>query len=315
MDSFEFNKIAGAVLGTALGVMALSIISEMIYAPAEPKTPGYVVAISKTGEGATTSVATGRVTPIAARLQTASADNGEAVAKKCLACHTLLKDQSAKVGPNLWGVVAGPAAHMATFKYSDAITQAHDKGLTWTYDNLDQFLTAPKMFLAGTAMGFAGLPLPQDRADVIAYLRTLSDSPPPLPPPPATPAAPPSAPVEAATATALPVGHADAGAAIFLRCSACHRIGPDATNSVGPVLNGIVGRKAGTYSGYAYSDANKNSGIVWSEQALAQYLPAPTTSVPGTKMPFALTDPQEVADVIAYLKQYDAQGNKVAGSP
>jgi cytochrome c len=102
---------------------------------------------------------------------------------------------------------------------------------------------------------------------------------------------------------------------IFLRCSACHRIGPDATNSVGPVLNGIVGRPAGTYPGYVYSDANKSSGIVWTETTLARYLPAPATFLPGTKMPFALQDLQEVADVIAYLKEYDAKGNKTAANP
>jgi cytochrome c len=113
--------------------------------------------------------------------------------------------------------------------------------------------------------------------------------------------------------TAL-AGNPDAGEVIFRRCVACHRLGPDATNSVGPVLNGIVGRAAGTYPGYAYSDANKNSGVVWSEKALAAYLPAPTTFIPGTKMPVSLPEPQDVADVIAYLKQFDATGNKIAAA-
>ena len=107
-------------------------------------------------------------------------------------------------------------------------------------------------------------------------------------------------------------GDPDAGEVVFRRCVACHRIGAGAMNAVGPVLNGIVGRPAGSYPDYAYSDANKNSGIVWSEKALAAYLPAPTTFVPGTKMPVALPDAKDVADVIAYLKQFDASGNKVA---
>jgi cytochrome c len=94
---------------------------------------------------------------------------------------------------------------------------------------------------------------------------------------------------------------------------ACHRIGPDAKNSVGPVLNGIVGRKAGTYPDYAYSDVNKNSGVTWDEATLAKYLPNPQKFLPGTKMTFAgLPKPQDVADVIAYLKQFDEKGNKVA---
>ena len=196
MDSFEFNKIAGAVLGTGLFVMALSIVSELIYEPVEASQPGYVVAIAEAPGGAgTTAAPSGPVQPIAVRLASANVDSGETVGKKCLACHTFLKDQPAKVGPNLWNVLGGPAAHMASFKYSDAMLQEKAKGLAWTYENLDQFLTSPKMFMAGTAMGFAGLPKPEDRADVIAYLRTLADSPVPLPTtasatPPAAPGGP-----------------------------------------------------------------------------------------------------------------------------
>jgi cytochrome c len=184
MDSFEFNKIAGAVLGTALFVMALSITSEMIYEPVEAHTPGYVVAIADApdgGDGGGAAAPPGPVTPIAPRLIAANVSNGESVAKKCVACHTLLSGQAAKVGPNLWGVVGSTAGHQPTFKYSEALLAEKAKGLTWSYENLDRFLTAPKMFLPGTAMSFAGLPKPEDRADVIAYMRTLSDAPPPLP--------------------------------------------------------------------------------------------------------------------------------------
>jgi cytochrome c len=181
MDSFEFNKIAGAVLATALGVMALSIISETIYAPAPAKTPGYIIAVAATPPPSAGASAAPAVEPIAVRLASASLDNGADIAKKCLACHTLMKDQPAKVGPNLFGVLGGPSAHMEGFKYSDAMLAEHSMGLTWTYANLDQFLTAPKTFIPGTAMGFAGLPSPKDRADVIAYIRTLSDNPIPLP--------------------------------------------------------------------------------------------------------------------------------------
>jgi cytochrome c len=114
---------------------------------------------------------------------------------------------------------------------------------------------------------------------------------------------------------ALPPGHPDDGQAVFKKCMACHSVGPTAKNSVGPALNGIIGRKAGTYAGYSYSDANKNSGITWSDETLAEYLPSPMDLVPGTKMTFTgLTMPQDVADVIAYLKQFDAQGNKKPGS-
>jgi cytochrome c len=115
----------------------------------------------------------------------------------------------------------------------------------------------------------------------------------------------------ASAQSALPEGHADAGATVFKKCMACHQIGPNAKISVGPVLNGVVGRPAGTYPNYAYSPANKNSGITWDEATLAKYLPNPQAFLPGTKMTFVgLPKPQEVADVIAFLKQYDEAGNK-----
>jgi cytochrome c len=109
----------------------------------------------------------------------------------------------------------------------------------------------------------------------------------------------------------LPAGNPEAGANVFKKCMVCHQVGPTAKDAVGPVLNGVVGRKAGTYPNYAYSAANKNSGITWDEATLAKYLPNPQKFLPGTKMTFAgLPKPQEVADVIAFLKQYDAAGNK-----
>jgi cytochrome c len=107
-------------------------------------------------------------------------------------------------------------------------------------------------------------------------------------------------------------GNAEAGAGVFKRCMACHKVGPNAKNGVGPVLNGVVGRAAGAYPGYSYSAANKNSGLTWDEPTLTRYLRAPRKLVPGTKMTFAgLNKDQEIADVIAYLKQFNAQGQKV----
>lgn len=105
------------------------------------------------------------------------------------------------------------------------------------------------------------------------------------------------------------VGDAEAGATVFKRCMACHKVGPDAMKGVGPVLNGVVGRAAATYPDYSYSAAMKNSGLIWDEATLTTYLQAPRKLVPGTKMTFAgLKKQQEIADVIDYLKQFDAQG-------
>jgi cytochrome c len=102
-----------------------------------------------------------------------------------------------------------------------------------------------------------------------------------------------------------------AGEKVFLKCRACHQIGEGAKDAVGPVLNGIVGRKAGTYPDYAYSDANKNSGITWDEATLKEYLKNPRAKIPGTKMIFpGLAKQEDIDNVVAYLKQFGADGKK-----
>ena len=105
---------------------------------------------------------------------------------------------------------------------------------------------------------------------------------------------------------------AAAGEKVFAKCKICHQIGEGAKNMVGPVLNGVVGRPAGTYEGYHYSDANKNSGLTWDEATLTEYLKNPKAKVPGTKMVFpGLTSDQDIANVIAYLKQFGSDGKKI----
>jgi len=106
---------------------------------------------------------------------------------------------------------------------------------------------------------------------------------------------------------------AAAGEKTFAQCRACHQIGPTAKNAVGPHLNGVIGRKAGTVEGYNYSPANKNSGLTWDEATFAEYIKDPKAKVPGTKMVYAgLKDEKRIADLIAYLKQFDASGQKSA---
>ena len=105
---------------------------------------------------------------------------------------------------------------------------------------------------------------------------------------------------------------AAAGEKVFAKCKICHQIGEGAKNMVGPVLNGVVGRNAGTYPGYHYSDANKNSGITWDEATLKEYLKDPKAKVPGTKMVFpGLKSDEDIANVIAYLKQFGPDGKKI----
>jgi cytochrome c len=113
---------------------------------------------------------------------------------------------------------------------------------------------------------------------------------------------------------AVPAAAQDAtlGEKVFLQCRVCHQIGEAAENSVGPVLNGVVGRPAGTFAGYSYSDANKTSGLTWDEATLTEYLKNPRAKVPGTKMTFAgLKKDEDIANVIAYLKTFGADGKKI----
>jgi cytochrome c len=103
-------------------------------------------------------------------------------------------------------------------------------------------------------------------------------------------------------------GNPEDGAEVFKKCRACHDVGPDAKNKVGPILNDIIGRKVGTIEGFAYSEANKSAGangLVWTEEVMFKYLENPLTFMKGTKMAFAgLKDPQDRKDVIAYLKKF-----------
>ena len=106
-------------------------------------------------------------------------------------------------------------------------------------------------------------------------------------------------------------GDAKAGAKIFKKCKACHMVGPKAKKRVGPVLNGIIGREAATVEGFKYSKAMKSSGLTWDVETLTAFLKKPKKLVKGTKMGFAgIKKDEQVADVIAYLNQFDAEGNE-----
>ena len=107
-------------------------------------------------------------------------------------------------------------------------------------------------------------------------------------------------------------GDAVAGKAVFNQCKACHQVGPEAKNGVGPILNGIYGRKAGEGAAYNYSDANKNSGLTWDEETLRAYLTDPKAKVPGTKMIFpGIKREKQLDDLMAYLKGIKADGSGI----
>jgi cytochrome c len=178
MDSFEMNKILGAILGTALVVVALNIASGAIFAPEKPAKPGYNIVVPKAATGTQEQAPAEKEPPIAQLLASADPKRGEDAAKVCQACHTFEKGGPAKIGPNLWGVVGRMRAAMPGFDYSNGMKSM---GGTWTVDDLNRFLASPQATVPGTKMTFAGLTRPQVRADVIAYLNTQSDNPAPLP--------------------------------------------------------------------------------------------------------------------------------------
>ena len=206
MDSFEWNKIFGAVLGTVLIIAGLNIVVGKMMAPHQSGKPGIEVAVAETptnGSTPTVELPTdwGTVLPVADMAA------GEKIAQqKCLNCHDFASGGPNKIGPNLYGVVGAKHAQNATFVYSGAL-----KGLAaqdWTYDAFEKFIKDPKSAVPGTKMTFAGLSKPQDRINLIAYLRALSGSPLAIPAP--NPVAPPAPAAPADGAAEPPAGELQA---------------------------------------------------------------------------------------------------------
>ena len=172
MDSFEFNKIAAAVLIVALLLLGLNQIADSIYHVKKPETPGYKIE----GVAETKSAAKGeakkeeKLADIKVLLATANVAAGENTFKKCAACHTNVSGGAVKIGPPMWGIVGKKSGSHPEFKYSSALA-AHGK--TWSVEELNAFLYKPADYIKGTKMAFAGIAKDEERASLIAYLSTL----------------------------------------------------------------------------------------------------------------------------------------------
>lgn len=212
MNSAKLNMIAGAILSVLLLTMGLGIVSEIVFHQDAPEKPGYEIVVAEADTGSAPAEEAPQVEPIAARLQTASAEEGEKLTRACASCHDFSSANTNKVGPGLWQVVGRPPATHEGFRYSNGMQAYAQEHEAWTYENLDHFLTAPRQEVSGTSMGYAGMRKPEDRANLIAYLRTLSDNPQPLPEPPAAEAPAAEAPAAEAPAAEAPAADAPAAA-------------------------------------------------------------------------------------------------------
>ena len=297
MDSLEMNKVAAAVLTAGVVAMLSGFISTMVvHAPDAPVERAYAIALPE--EGAATDTAEAAepaqesILPLLASADVAA---GEKVAKKCSACHTFDEGGANRVGPNLYGIVGRQIAAGDGFSYSDVLAGMSDQ--TWSYEHLDAFLAKPKSWAPGTKMAYAGLKKAGDRADLVAYLRSLSGDPMPMPvveepaaeateaaaetvaaateTPSETASEATEAVAEAAEAastqtaeaaseaaggglgTQIAAADSAAGTKVFRKCKACHTIDSGGKNRIGPNLYGIVGSPIAGVEGFKYSDALK----------------------------------------------------------
>ncbi len=204
---------------------------------------------------------------------------GKKVAKKCVACHTLKEGGKNRLGPNLFGILNKKSATNPTYKYSKAMANS---GLTWDEHTFLEYITKPRKVVKGTKMSFPGIKKAAKRADLLAYFKTLRSG----------------------EDHDDIMGNVEAGKRVAKKtCTVCHSFDKGGKVVYGPNLFGIYGKKAASVEGYKYSDALKNSGLVWNDKNLAAFASNPEQFVKGTTARFpGLKSTKDAADILAYIK-------------
>ncbi|MFZ0399322.1 MAG: cytochrome c family protein [Methyloceanibacter sp.] len=315
MKHYRLNQIAMAVLGALLLIFGTKTLINIAFEEHEPEKPGFEVA-TKQGEKAGEKPAVAAGSDLPALLAKADAAKGETTAAICKACHAFEAGAPSPIGPNLHDVVGRKIASVEGFNYSPAL-KAHAREV-WSYENLNHWITNPQAFASGTTMAFPGLPDAQQRADVIAFLRTKTSNPPPLPEVVAAKEAPAEGakPAEGAAKggeaapgaeiiPALAKADPKKGEASVALCKVCHSFDKGAPSPIGPNLYGVVGRKIASLEGFNYSPAlkAKQSEGDWTFEHLDLWLTNPQAFASGTTMAFpGLPDLHTRADVIDFLR-------------
>ena len=178
MDSFELNKVMGAVLGTCLILLSINIAAGALFSPKTPTKPGYEIVVPETPAPGGPAAPAEPAQPIEQLLAKAEAGRGETSFRKCATCHTVGKGEPNKVGPNLYGLIGRAKASVAGFNYSAAMKSQSGE---WNFAELNTYLQNPKAMVPGTTMSFAGIPRATERADLLMFLNAKSDSPAALP--------------------------------------------------------------------------------------------------------------------------------------
>jgi cytochrome c len=318
MDSTELNKIMAAFLTAGIVFGLGGVLGGKLIRSEHPEKPAFTI-VSALPEGVSAGP---KQVPIAALLAKADPAKGNSdAAKLCGSCHSFNKGGANMVGPNLYNVIGSPIAEKSGYDFSSALKAKKGK---WTFDDMNAWLKDPKGYASGTKMAFAGIANDHQRADVIDYLRTLSDSPLPLPPVPKE--EPAAATASAGGAPAAPSGppftdlmrQADVSVgegASQRYCGACHSFNQGGANMVGPNLWNIVDKPIGEGQGYSFSQALKAKHAAWSYDNLNAWLQDPKGWAPGTKMAFAgIPSEKQRAAVVAYLRTLSPKPAPLPGS-